>query len=177
MLTAPELAAKLTIPMNWLYVQIRKGRLLVDRQPSGAYLFNDTTNVLDGIQSLRTHTIDRLDLRNLSGSPGGALTCVIDESHQLRRRKANRGLCQLRPMKAVSLEAFRERANVRAVHHRILTQSAGLTLNTNRAQMKRSRQRHAPTPSAHGPFAEVDRLRRQNNARIGSIICGVSVIR
>jgi hypothetical protein len=62
-LTAPELAAKLTIPVNWLYVQIRKGRLLVDRQPSGAYLFNDTTNVLDGIQSLRTHKIDRLDLR------------------------------------------------------------------------------------------------------------------
>ena len=58
-----ELAAKLTIPVNWLYVQIRKGRLLVDRQPSGAYLFNDTTNVLDGIQSLRTHTIDRLDLK------------------------------------------------------------------------------------------------------------------
>jgi len=46
-----------------IYVQIRKGRLLVDRQPSGAYLFNDTTNVLDGIQSLRTHKIDRLDLR------------------------------------------------------------------------------------------------------------------
>jgi hypothetical protein len=62
-LTAPELAAKLTIPVNWLYVQIRKGRLLVDRQPSGAYLFNDTTNVLDGIQSLRTHKINRLDLR------------------------------------------------------------------------------------------------------------------
>jgi len=62
-LTAPEMAAKLSIPVNWLYVQIRKGRLLVDRQPSGAYLFNDTTNVLDGIQSLRTHKIDRLDLR------------------------------------------------------------------------------------------------------------------
>ena len=62
-LTAPEMASKLSIPVNWLYVQIRKGRLLVDRQPSGAYLFNDTTNVHDGIQSLRTHKIDRLDLR------------------------------------------------------------------------------------------------------------------
>ena len=62
-LTAPELAAKLSIPVNWLYVQIRKGRLLVDRQPSGAYLFNDTTTVLDGIQSLRTHKIGRLNLR------------------------------------------------------------------------------------------------------------------
>lgn len=62
-LTAPELAAKLTIPVNWLYVQIRKGRLLVDRQPSGAYLFSDTAAVIDGIQSLRTYKIDRLDLR------------------------------------------------------------------------------------------------------------------
>ena len=62
-LTAPELAGKLSIPVNWLYVQIRRGRLLVDRQPSGAYLFNDTTTVLDGIQSLRTHKIGRLDLR------------------------------------------------------------------------------------------------------------------
>jgi DNA invertase Pin-like site-specific DNA recombinase len=62
-LTAPEMAAKLSIPVNWLYVQIRKGRLLVDRQPSGAYLFNDTTNVYDGIRNLRTHKIDRLDLR------------------------------------------------------------------------------------------------------------------
>ena len=35
-LTAPELAAKLSIPVNWLYVQIREKRLLVNRQPSGA---------------------------------------------------------------------------------------------------------------------------------------------
>ena len=63
-LTAPELAAKLmTIAVNWLYVQIKKGRLLVDRQPSGAYLFDDIASVLDGIQSLRTHKIGRLDLR------------------------------------------------------------------------------------------------------------------
>ncbi|MCQ4189009.1 hypothetical protein [Methylocystis suflitae] len=60
--TAPEKATKLSIPVNWLYVQIRKGRLLVDRQPSG-YLFNDTTDVHDGIRNLRTHKIDRLDLR------------------------------------------------------------------------------------------------------------------
>jgi hypothetical protein len=62
-LTAPEMAAKLTIPVNWLYVQIRKGRLLVDRQPSRAYLFSDTADVIDSIQSLRAHKIDRLDLR------------------------------------------------------------------------------------------------------------------
>jgi hypothetical protein len=62
-LTAPELATKLNIPVNWLYVQIRKGRLLVDRQPSGAYLFNDTTAVLNGVLCLRNHKIGRLDLR------------------------------------------------------------------------------------------------------------------
>ena len=29
--SAPELAAKLNIPVNWLYVQIRQKRLLIDR--------------------------------------------------------------------------------------------------------------------------------------------------
>ena len=62
-LTAPELAAKLGIPVNWLYVLIRKGKLFVDRQPSGAYLFNGAAAVLDSVQSLRNHKIDRLDLR------------------------------------------------------------------------------------------------------------------
>jgi hypothetical protein len=62
-LTAPELAAKLCIPVDWLYVQIRKGKLLADRQPSGAYLFNDSTAVLDGIQRQRNHLISCLDLR------------------------------------------------------------------------------------------------------------------
>ena len=37
-LTAPELAVKLRIPVNWLYVQIRKRKLLVDRHPSGSLL-------------------------------------------------------------------------------------------------------------------------------------------
>jgi DNA invertase Pin-like site-specific DNA recombinase len=62
-LTACELAARLNIPVNWLYVQIRKQRLLVDQQPSGAYLFLNSPPVFDGIQRLRTHIIDRLDLR------------------------------------------------------------------------------------------------------------------
>ena len=62
-LTAPELAAKLNIPVNWLYVQIREKRLLVDRQPSGAYLFQDAPAVLDAIRNLRNHTINHLDLR------------------------------------------------------------------------------------------------------------------
>jgi DNA invertase Pin-like site-specific DNA recombinase len=62
-LTAPELATKLSIPVNWLYVQIREKRLLVNRQPSGAYLFQDAPAVLDAIRNLRNHTINRLDLR------------------------------------------------------------------------------------------------------------------
>jgi len=62
-LSAPELAAKLAIPVNWLYVQIRKKRLIVDRQPDGAYVFNDDANVLEGIQNLRNRTIDFVDLR------------------------------------------------------------------------------------------------------------------
>jgi hypothetical protein len=62
-LSAPELATKLNIPVNWLYVQIREKRLLVDRQSSGAYLFQDAPAVLDAIRNLRNHTINRLDLR------------------------------------------------------------------------------------------------------------------
>lgn len=46
-LSAPELAAKLGIPVNWLYVQIRKKRLVVVQQPDGAYLFNDDAKVLN----------------------------------------------------------------------------------------------------------------------------------
>ena len=63
LLSAPELAARRNIPVNWLYVQIRQGRLLIDQQPSGAYLFQDTPAVLDAVRSLRNHTIDHLDLR------------------------------------------------------------------------------------------------------------------
>ena len=62
-LTAPQLAAKLTIPVNWLYVQVRKGRLLADRLPTGAHIFNDTAVVLVGVQSHRDQKVERLDLR------------------------------------------------------------------------------------------------------------------
>jgi DNA invertase Pin-like site-specific DNA recombinase len=61
--SAPELAAKLNIPVNWLYVQIRQKRLLIDRQPTGAYLFRDTPSVLEAVRSLRSHSIKNLDLR------------------------------------------------------------------------------------------------------------------
>ena len=62
-LSAPELAAKLNIPVNWIYVQIRQKRLLVDRQPSGAYLFQNSPAVLNAVRGLRKHTITSLDLR------------------------------------------------------------------------------------------------------------------
>ena len=63
LLSAPELAARLDIPVNWIYVQIRQKRLLIDRQPTGAYLFQDTPSVLDAVRNLRSHDINHLDLR------------------------------------------------------------------------------------------------------------------
>ena len=63
LLSATELAAKLNIPVHWFYVQIRQKRLLIDRQPSGAYLFENTTSVIDGVRNLRNHTVSHLDLR------------------------------------------------------------------------------------------------------------------
>ena len=62
-LSPPELARRLEIPVNWLYVQIRTKRLLIDRQPSGAYLFPNTPSVLHAIGDLRNHVIAQLDLR------------------------------------------------------------------------------------------------------------------
>lgn len=62
-LCTTALADKLGIPVNWLYVQIRKKRLLIDPQPTGAYLFPDTSVVLDGVRNLRNHIISELDLR------------------------------------------------------------------------------------------------------------------
>ena len=49
--------------MNWLYVQIRQKRLLIDRQPTGAYLFPNSPAVLEAVRDLRDHTITSLDLR------------------------------------------------------------------------------------------------------------------
>lgn len=63
MLSAQELASKLNIPVNWLYVQIRQGRLALDRQPTGAYLFENTASVVEAIQDLRNRLVRHLDLR------------------------------------------------------------------------------------------------------------------
>lgn len=53
LLSTPELAARLKIPVNRLYVQIRQGRLVIDRQPTGAYLFQYTSAVLSAVRSRR----------------------------------------------------------------------------------------------------------------------------
>jgi DNA invertase Pin-like site-specific DNA recombinase len=63
LLSAQELAGVLAIPVNWLYVQIRQGRLLIDRHPSGAHLFANTPSVIEAVRNLRNHEIERLDLR------------------------------------------------------------------------------------------------------------------
>jgi hypothetical protein len=62
-LSATELAARLEIPVNWIYVQIRQKHLLIDRQPTGAYLFQDSPSVMDAVKNLRNHTVSHLDLR------------------------------------------------------------------------------------------------------------------
>ena len=54
-LSATELAARLNIPVNWLYVQIRQKRLLIDRQPTGAYLFPDTPRHRCGPEPPKPH--------------------------------------------------------------------------------------------------------------------------
>jgi len=62
-LSATQLAARLNIPVNWIYVQIRQKHLLIDRQPTGAYLFRNSPTVINAVRDLRNHTISYLDLR------------------------------------------------------------------------------------------------------------------
>lgn len=63
LISVSELAGRLGIPVNWLYVQIRKKRLLIDQQPTGAYLFEDAPAVIEAVRNLRNHIIATLDLR------------------------------------------------------------------------------------------------------------------
>ena len=63
LLSANELAARLNIPVNWIYVQIRKGCIQIDRQASGAYIFKDTPEVLEAVRNLRNHAVQNVDLR------------------------------------------------------------------------------------------------------------------
>jgi hypothetical protein len=62
-LSAPELASRLNIPVNWIYVKIRRGHILIDRQPSGAFLFENTAAVSEAVQKLRGHVLKKIDLR------------------------------------------------------------------------------------------------------------------
>ena len=62
-LSANELARVLKIPVNWIYVQIRQGRLLIDQHSSGAHLFQNTPATIEAVRKLRNHEIDHLDLR------------------------------------------------------------------------------------------------------------------
>lgn len=57
------MAARMGVPAKWLYVQIRSGRILIDRQPSGAYLFDDTPETVDILLGLRNRAVTRVDLR------------------------------------------------------------------------------------------------------------------
>ncbi|MDE8347556.1 MAG: recombinase family protein [Acidocella sp.] len=63
LISISELAGRLNIPVNWLYVQIRKKRLMIHKQPSGAYLFENAPAVIEAVKKLRSHTITMLDLR------------------------------------------------------------------------------------------------------------------
>jgi hypothetical protein len=49
-LSAQELARMLGISVNWLYVQIRQGRLLIDRHPSCAHLFANTPPMIEAVR-------------------------------------------------------------------------------------------------------------------------------
>jgi len=57
------MAERMGIPAKWLYVQIRTGRLLIERQPNGAYLFEDIPEVIGALHRLRSRTVERVDLR------------------------------------------------------------------------------------------------------------------
>jgi ClpP class serine protease len=57
------MAHVLKIPVNWIYVQTRKGSLSIDSHPSGAHLFANTSAVIEAVRKLRNHKVDQLDLR------------------------------------------------------------------------------------------------------------------
>ncbi|TBD93303.1 recombinase family protein [Rhizobium ruizarguesonis] len=63
LLSAVQLAARLDIPVNWIYVQIRRKRLLIDQQSTGAYLFQNSPAIVNAVRDLRNRTINHLDLR------------------------------------------------------------------------------------------------------------------
>jgi hypothetical protein len=57
------MAQRMGIPSKWLHVQICTGRVLIDRQPSGAYFFEDAPELVAALQRLRSRAVERVDLR------------------------------------------------------------------------------------------------------------------
>lgn len=57
------LAERLGIPPKWLYVQIRQGRITIDRRANGAYLFDDTPHTIEALRNLRSRAVECIDLR------------------------------------------------------------------------------------------------------------------
>lgn len=58
------MSERMGIPTKWLYTQLRAGRIVLDPQPSGAYLFNDTPEVIAAVRGVRNHHADYADLRS-----------------------------------------------------------------------------------------------------------------
>lgn len=69
--SAVQLAASLAIPVNWIYVQIRRMRLLIDQQSTGAYLYQNSPAVVNAVRDLRNRTIHHLDLRIIQPNQEG----------------------------------------------------------------------------------------------------------
>jgi hypothetical protein len=50
-------------PLKNAKSQIRKGCIQIDRQASGAYVFQDEPEVLEAVRNLRNHAVRNIDLR------------------------------------------------------------------------------------------------------------------
>ncbi len=70
-----DLGQRLGIPTRWLYVQLRGGRIQIDRSTNGAYRFQECETVMQAVRSLRDREVDSIDLRarqsNDRGHPHG----------------------------------------------------------------------------------------------------------
>ena len=126
LLSAPQLAARLNIPVNWIYVQIRQKRLLIDRQPTGAYLFQDTTAVLDAVRNLRNHTINRLDLRICQPHKEGHSTCMIEHIAELCGGDRDNTISRRRPDEPATFQTLGVQRHPQAVMPKNFQQVAAL---------------------------------------------------
>ncbi|WP_245519999.1 hypothetical protein [Rhizobium azibense] len=87
LLSAVQLAARLDIPVNWIYVQIRRKRLLID-QPEHVVPKFPSGRQRGSRPSQPHHSSPRSE--NHSASPGGASTCVVEQIAELRTRNHHR---------------------------------------------------------------------------------------